>query len=89
MKLSGKIRSSVGKVDLWHSAVDNANLDVLFSLRQLMAISKTRISQNVVVFVVSLIQSFAGSKIEKNEMGGTCGVYGREERCAQVSGGET
>jgi hypothetical protein len=30
-----------------------------------------------------------GGKIEKNEMGGACGVYGGEERCAQGSGGET
>ena len=28
-------------------------------------------------------------KIEKNEMGGACGVYGGGERCAQGSGGET
>jgi len=31
----------------------------------------------------------AGGKIEKNEMGGTCGTYGRRERGAQGSGGET
>ena len=31
----------------------------------------------------------AGGKIEKNEVGGTCGAYGRGERCAQGSGGET
>jgi hypothetical protein len=28
-------------------------------------------------------------KIEKNEMGGACGTYGRGERCAQGFGGET
>jgi hypothetical protein len=28
-------------------------------------------------------------KIEKNEMGGACGVYGGGERCAQGIGGET
>ena len=28
-------------------------------------------------------------KIEKNEMGGACGVYGGGERCAQGSGWET
>ena len=28
-------------------------------------------------------------KIEKNEMGGTCGTYGGRERCAQGFGGET
>ena len=57
IKLSDKIRSYVGKVDLWHSAVDNANLDMLFRLRQLMARSKTRISEDVVVFIVSHISS--------------------------------
>ena len=34
-------------------------------------------------------QYFAGGKIEKNEMGGTCGAYGGGERCAQGSSGET
>ena len=36
-----------------------------------------------------LTQYCAGGKIEKNEMGGTCGAYGGGERCAQGSGGET
>ena len=31
----------------------------------------------------------ADSKIEKNEMGGACGVYGGGDRCAQGSSGET
>jgi len=31
----------------------------------------------------------AGGKIEKNEMGGACGVYGAGERGAQGSGAET
>ena len=31
----------------------------------------------------------ADGKIEKNEMGGACGEYGRGERCAQGSGWET
>ena len=30
-----------------------------------------------------------GCKIEKNEMGGACGMYGGGVRCAQGSGGET
>ena len=30
-----------------------------------------------------------GGKIEKNEVGGACGAYGRGERCAQGSSGET
>ena len=30
-----------------------------------------------------------GDKIEKIEMGGTCGTYGGRERCAQCFGGET
>jgi hypothetical protein len=57
IKLNGKIRSSVGKVDLWHSAVDNESLDMLFNLRQFMASSKTRISEDVVMFIVSHITS--------------------------------
>jgi hypothetical protein len=34
-------------------------------------------------------QYFAGDKIEKNDMGGTCGIFGGRERCAQGFGGET
>jgi hypothetical protein len=34
-------------------------------------------------------QIFAGGKIEKNGMGGTCGAYGGGERCAQGVGGKT
>jgi len=29
-----------------------------------------------------------GAQIVKNEMGGACGTYGREERCIQNFGGE-
>ena len=36
-----------------------------------------------------LTQYCAGGKIENNEMGGACGVFGGGERCAQGSGGET
>ena len=38
---------------------------------------------------VILTQYCAGGKIEKNEMGGACDAYGRGEKCAQGSGGET
>ena len=31
----------------------------------------------------------AGDKIEKNEMGGSCGKYGGGKKCAQGFGGET
>ena len=31
----------------------------------------------------------AGGKIENNRVEGGCGAYGRENRCAQGSGGET
>jgi hypothetical protein len=31
----------------------------------------------------------AGGKIQKNEMGGACGSYGRGERRVQGYGGET
>ena len=41
------------------------------------------------LLIVLLTQYCAGGKIEKNEMGGTCGAYGGGERCAQGSGGET
>jgi hypothetical protein len=34
-------------------------------------------------------QYCAGGKIEKNEMGGACGAYGRGERRVQGYGGET
>jgi len=30
-----------------------------------------------------------GVQIDKNEMGGTCSMYGGEERCVQGFGGET
>jgi hypothetical protein len=32
---------------------------------------------------------YSGDQIEKNEMGGACGMYGGEERCIQCFGGET
>ena len=38
---------------------------------------------------VLLTQYCASDKIEKIEMGGTCGTYGGRERCAQGFGGET
>ena len=38
---------------------------------------------------VLLTQYCACGKIEKNEMGGTCGAYVGVEKCAQGSGGET
>jgi len=34
-------------------------------------------------------QLYSGDQINKNEMGGACGTYGREERCIQGFGGET
>ena len=37
----------------------------------------------------SLTTYCAGSKIEKNEMGGACGAYGVGKRGVQGSGGET
>ena len=38
---------------------------------------------------VLLTQYCRGGKIEKNEMGGACGMYGGGKRCAQGSGWET
>ena len=34
-------------------------------------------------------QYCVGGKIEKSEVGGACGAYGGQERCAQDSSGET
>ena len=36
-----------------------------------------------------LTQHCSSDKIEKNEMGGTCSAYGREEKRIQSIGGET
>ena len=45
---------------------------------------------NFLTYVFLLLTKyFSGDKIEKNEMGGACGKYGREERCIQGFGGET
>ena len=41
------------------------------------------------ILLTILTEYCAGSKIEKNEMGGPCGAYGGGESCAQGSGGET
>jgi len=35
-----------------------------------------------------LTKYYSGDQIEKNEMGGACGMYGGEERCIQGFGGE-
>jgi hypothetical protein len=40
------------------------------------------------VLVLVLVLYCAGGKIEKNEMGGTCGAYGVGEWCAKGVGGE-
>ena len=37
---------------------------------------------------VLLTKYCAGDKIEKNETGGACGMYGGRERCAQGFGGK-
>ena len=39
--------------------------------------------------VIIQSQYCAGSKIEKNGVGGACGEYGGGERCVQGSSGET
>jgi hypothetical protein len=38
---------------------------------------------------VPLAKYFLGDQIKKNEMGGACGKYERQERCIQGFGGET
>jgi hypothetical protein len=52
----------------------------------------SQISLNIYeLSVQSLIfpTSFAGNKIEKNELGGACGTNGGRERCALGFSGET
>ena len=43
----------------------------------------------LIIIGIGIVVYCAGDKIEKNEMGGTCGTYGGRERCAQGFGGET
>jgi hypothetical protein len=38
---------------------------------------------------MEIFKCFSGDQIEKNEMGGACSIYGRQERCIQDFGGET
>jgi hypothetical protein len=40
-------------------------------------------------FLVGALYYCLGDQIEKNEMGGGCSTYGKEERCIQGFGGET
>ena len=45
---------------------------------------------NLFIYLFALLTQYcAVDKIEKNEMGGTCGKYGGRKRCAQGFGGET
>jgi hypothetical protein len=44
---------------------------------------------NVAETEKSKLQSVTAGKIEKNEIGGACGVYGGGESCAQGVGGKT
>ena len=37
----------------------------------------------------SYTQIYSGDQIQKNEIGGPCSMYGREEKCIQDFGGET
>jgi hypothetical protein len=36
------------------------------------------------LMVLLLTEYYPGDQMEKNEMGGECGMYGEEERCKQV-----
>jgi len=38
---------------------------------------------------VLLTKYYSGDQIKKNEIGGTCSMYGGQERCTQGFGGET
>ena len=42
-----------------------------------------------VSYLVILIKYCMGGEIKKNETGGACGTYGRQERCIQGFGRET
>jgi hypothetical protein len=44
IKLSGKLRSFIRKLDLWQSTMGNSNLDMFSTLRLLKESSKRRIS---------------------------------------------
>jgi hypothetical protein len=50
--------------------------------------NNVKIKSYIILIIFNLSQYCAGGKIEKNEMSGACGAYGRGERCAQGSGGE-
>jgi len=39
--------------------------------------------------LVLLTKRYSGDHVRKKEMGGACGMQGREERCTQGFGGET
>jgi hypothetical protein len=41
------------------------------------------------ITALAYLEHLMGGKIEKNEMGGRCGAYGRGERRVQGYGGET
>ena len=41
------------------------------------------------LMVCTPLPILCGDKIEKNEMGGTCGTYGGRKRCAQGFGDES
>jgi len=48
-KLSGQLRSYIGKLVPWQSTMDNANWDTLSALRQLTASSTARINEGITV----------------------------------------
>jgi hypothetical protein len=39
-------------------------------------------------FLSVLLTKYSRDQIKKNEMGGACGTYGRQERCVQAFGGD-
>jgi len=64
-------------------------------LRRIFSLIGTRLQVCEEIYIIrSLITctlhlNFSGDQIEKNEMGGTCSIYGGEDRCVQAFGGET
>ena len=68
----------------------NMALRQVFGPKSFLVTGKWRRLHNEDLYdVYSPPNNIRGMKIKKNEMGVTCGTYGREERCITGFGGET
>jgi hypothetical protein len=47
-----------------------------------------RLCDEELFYSVLLTKNHSGDKIMKNEMGGSCGLYGGQDRCTQGFGGK-